>query len=60
MPQNNRCPKSKQSVYLPTAMLEEIQALADQEECSLSFLVQKAWLIARERLLKADWPRKEN
>lgn len=48
MPQGND--KRKQSLYFPADMLEEIQAEANRQDRSLSWLVQQAWRIARDRI----------
>jgi len=42
----------KVSVYLPLPILGEIQAEADRQERSLSWIVQKAWRMAREEIKK--------
>ena len=39
--------KRKQSLYFPEQMLKEIQAEAARQDRSLSWIVQKAWKIAR-------------
>ena len=44
--------KRKQSLYFPQEMLGEIQAEAARQDRSLSWIVQKAWKIAREELRK--------
>ena len=44
--------KRKQSLYFPEEMLKEIQAEAARQDRSLSWIVQKAWLIARETIQK--------
>jgi uncharacterized small protein (TIGR04563 family) len=44
--------KRKQSLYFPEDMLEEIQREADRQDRSLSWIVQRAWLVARDRVLK--------
>ena len=38
----------KQSLYFPEEMLQEIQAEANRQDRSLSWLVQQAWRIARD------------
>ncbi len=40
--------KRKQSLYFPEEMLKEIQAEAARQDRSRSWIVQKAWLIARD------------
>jgi uncharacterized small protein (TIGR04563 family) len=44
--------KRKQSLYFPEDMLEEIQKEAMRQDRSLSWIVQKAWKIAREQIRK--------
>ncbi len=44
--------KRKQSLYFPEDMLDEIQAQADRQDRSLSWLVQQAWRIARAEIMK--------
>jgi uncharacterized small protein (TIGR04563 family) len=44
--------KRKQSLYFPEDMLEEIQREADRLDRSLSWVVQSAWRVARDRVLK--------
>lgn len=39
--------KRKQSLYFPEVMLEEIQEEAMRQDRSLSWIMQKAWQIAR-------------
>ncbi len=39
--------KRKQSLYFPEDMLREIQHEATRQDRSLSWIVQKAWKIAR-------------
>ena len=40
----------KQSLYFPEEMLKEIQNEANRQDRSLSWIVQQAWKIARERI----------
>lgn len=40
--------KRKQSLYFPEEHLEEIRAESIRQDRSMSWLVQKAWEIARE------------
>lgn len=40
--------KRKQSLYFPEDMLREIQEEAARQDRSLSWIVQRAWLIARK------------
>jgi len=42
--------KRKQSLYFPEEMLHEIRHEAERQDRSLSWIVQKAWKIAREDL----------
>ena len=42
--------KRKQSLYFPEDMLKEIQDEATRQDRSLSWIVQKAWKIARDKL----------
>ena len=42
--------KRKQSLYFPEEMLREIQEEATRQDRSLSWVVQQAWKIARERI----------
>jgi uncharacterized small protein (TIGR04563 family) len=42
-----RSDKRKQSLYFPEDMLKEIQFEATRQDRSLSWIVQKAWKIAR-------------
>lgn len=44
--------KRKQSLYFPEDMLKEIQAEATRQDRSMSWIVQKAWKIARATLLQ--------
>jgi uncharacterized small protein (TIGR04563 family) len=44
--------KRKQSLYFPEDMLSEIQAEANRQDRSMSWLVQQAWKIARPELAK--------
>jgi len=44
--------KRKQSLYFPAEMLAEIQAEASRQDRSLSWIVQKAWKIARADLMR--------
>jgi uncharacterized small protein (TIGR04563 family) len=46
--------KRKQSLYFPEEMLEEIRAEATRQDRSLSWIVQKAWKVARQGL--AEFP----
>ena len=42
--------KRKQSLYFPEEMLKEIQEEANRQDRSLTWVVQQAWKIARERI----------
>jgi len=44
--------KRKQSLYFPEDMLKEIQEEATRQDRSLSWIVQKAWKVARKELAK--------
>lgn len=44
--------KRKQSLYFPEDMLKEIQSEAARQDRSLSWIVQKAWRIARSEIAK--------
>ena len=44
--------KRKQSLYFPVEMLEEIKAEAARQDRSLSWIVQRAWKIARPDIKK--------
>ena len=42
--------KRKQSLYFPEEMLREIQREAERLDRSLSWIVQQAWKISRDRV----------
>jgi uncharacterized small protein (TIGR04563 family) len=42
--------KRKQSLYFPEDMLEDIEQEASRQDRSLSWVVQQAWKLARERI----------
>jgi uncharacterized small protein (TIGR04563 family) len=44
--------KRKQSLYFPADMLAEIQQEAARQDRSMSWIVQKAWIVARNELKK--------
>ena len=44
--------KRKQSLYFPEQMLKEIQAEALRQDRSLSWIVQQAWRLSRDRVQK--------
>jgi uncharacterized small protein (TIGR04563 family) len=46
--------KRKQSLYFPEEMLKEIQDEANRQDRSLSWIVQQAWRIARDKIM--DFP----
>lgn len=47
-----RSDKRKQSLYFPEDMLREIQVEANRQDRSLSWIVQQAWKIARDQIMK--------
>ena len=52
--ENKTDPKSdkrKQSVYFPVDMLDEIQKEALRQDRTVSWIVQRAWKIARDEIL---------
>ncbi len=44
--------KRKQSLYFPEEVLVEIQQEAIRQDRSLSWIVQQAWKLARERMMR--------
>ncbi len=44
--------KRKQSLYFPEDMLNEIQAEANRQDRSLSWIVQQAWRISRAEIMR--------
>jgi uncharacterized small protein (TIGR04563 family) len=44
--------KRKQSLYFPEDMLDEIRREGARQDRSLSWIVQKAWKVARRELAK--------
>jgi len=42
--------KRKQSLYFPDEMLEEIRSTAEKLDRSLSWVVQRAWKLARAEI----------
>ena len=44
--------KRKQSLYFPEDMLKEIQEEATRQDRSLSWIVQKAWKVARREIIR--------
>lgn len=49
---NRKSDKRKQSLYFPEEMLQEIVAEAARLDRSLSWIMQRAWQIARKDLRK--------
>ncbi len=45
-----RASHNKQSLYFPDDMLREVAAEAIRQDRSMSWIIQKAWLLARERI----------
>jgi uncharacterized small protein (TIGR04563 family) len=45
--------KRKQSLYFPETILEEISKEANRQDRSLSWIVQKAWKVARKEIMNA-------
>lgn len=43
--------KRKQSLYFPESMLIEIRREAERQDRSLSWIIQKAWKLAREEMM---------
>lgn len=53
MDKNNKASdKRKQSLYFPVEMLKEIQLEANRQDRSLSWIVQQAWRIARNEIMR--------
>jgi len=44
--------KRKQSLYFPEDILEEIKMEAERQDKSMSWIVQRAWMIARAEMAK--------
>lgn len=44
--------KRKQSLYFPEEMLKEIEDEAKRQDRSLSWIVQQAWRIARNEIMR--------
>jgi uncharacterized small protein (TIGR04563 family) len=53
---HDRHDKRKQSLYFPEAMLKEITAEATRQDRSISWIVQKAWKVARKTILGLQAP----
>lgn len=51
-PKTNSGDKRKQSLYFPASVLEEIKQEAERLDRSLSWVVQRAWKVARETIKK--------
>ena len=49
---SDKSDKRKQSLYFPETMLEEIKAEANRLDRSISWVVQRAWRIARTDIKK--------
>jgi uncharacterized small protein (TIGR04563 family) len=44
--------KRKQSLYFPEDMMQDIKEEAIRQDRSLSWLMQRAWSIAREKIIQ--------
>ena len=42
--------KKKQSLYFPVEMLSEMQREADRQERPLSWIMQQAWKLSRDKI----------
>jgi uncharacterized small protein (TIGR04563 family) len=42
--------KKKQSLYFPVEMLAEMQKQADRQERPLSWIMQQAWKLSRDKI----------
>lgn len=42
--------KEKLTLYFPEAVLEELKAEAERQDRSLSWIMQRAWMISRQNL----------
>jgi uncharacterized small protein (TIGR04563 family) len=49
---SDKTDKRKQSLYFPESMLEEIKGEAGRLNRSLSWVVQRAWKVARQEVRK--------
>lgn len=56
MKNNARTGKVCQSIYLPEKMVDEVHAEARRLDRSLPWLIQRAWLIARGRIMAIPPP----
>ena len=43
--------KKKQSLYFPTEMLDEMSKEADRQERQISWIIQQAWKLSRDRIM---------
>jgi uncharacterized small protein (TIGR04563 family) len=43
--------KKKQSLYFPVEMLDEMQNEADRQERPLSWIMQQAWKLSRDKIM---------
>ena len=50
--EGKRTDKRKQSLYFPEEMLREIQLEANRQDRSLSWIVQQAWRLARNEIMR--------
>jgi uncharacterized small protein (TIGR04563 family) len=48
---DRRKPHLKQSLYFPEEMMKELKNEAERQDRTLSWLVQRAWEIARGRIM---------
>lgn len=46
----------KQTIYFPSEMLDEIRREAERQERPLSWIIQRAWQIARDRVAQPQPP----
>lgn len=44
--------KRKQSLYFPEDMLQEIKEEAMRQDRSMSWVVQRAWSLSRDKIIK--------
>ena len=42
--------KNKKSIYLRTTILDEIQVEADRQDRSVSWILQRAWILSRDHI----------
>ena len=50
MSRSNMAAKEKVTLYFPSNLVEEAKAEADRQDRSLSWIIQMAWMVAREHL----------